>query len=408
MSTKPGIDRRTFIQSSLVAGLAGGLVARAIAQPQDQKPAEHQRKILILGGTGFLGPAIVAAAEARGHTVTLFNRGKTRPGLFPNIEQLHGDRDPLKTAVITNDDGSEERFEGVKSLEGRSWDTVFDDSGYYPRMVKASAEVLGPNVQQYVFISSVSAYAQPQGVGDNEDGALAELKDPEVETMGEQFQNYGGLKVLCERAAEAAAPGKVTVVRPGFIVGPDDPTGRFTYWPVRVDRGGEVLAPGDGRDSIQLIDVRDLAEWLVMLAEKRTIGTFDALGPRAGELMMAKMLAACEKATTTPHTLTWVPTEFLLKNDISPGGDLPIWLPSSGESEGFHQRNVSRAIDAGLKFRPIEETCRDTLEWWKSLDEKDRRKRLAGMSALKEIDVLKAFHEQETGAKEPTSPASGS
>jgi 2'-hydroxyisoflavone reductase len=208
--------------------------------------ATAPKRILILGGTGFLGPAIVEAAEKRGHTLTLFNRGKTRPGLFPHIEKRQGDRDPNKG-------------EGIKSLETGEWDAVIDDSGYYPRMVGASARLLAPRVGQYIFISSVSAYKEPSPIGGDETAPLAVLADPLVEEMGKSFENYGGLKAACEAAAEAALPGRTTVVRPGFIVGPDDPTGRFTYWPARFDKGGEIAVPGAPTDPLQLIDVRDLA-----------------------------------------------------------------------------------------------------------------------------------------------------
>jgi 2'-hydroxyisoflavone reductase len=382
-------------------GGAGAVFAR---QPEGkpEKPVTPTKKlkILILGGTGFLGPAIIRAAQARGHSVTTFTRGRTRPTLFKDdeVEKLYGDRDPKKSAAIKNDDGTEKTYEGIKSLEGKKWDVVIDDSGYFPRIVRASAEVLGPNVGQYIFISSVSAYAMPLKANGDESDKLAELKDPAVETMGAQFENYGGLKVLCEQAVQEVCKGRATIVRPGFIVGPDDPTGRFTYWPVRVDKGGEVLAPGSPTDPIQLIDVRDLGEWLVHLAETNTLGEFDALGPRAGELNMGQVLAACGKATKTEHTLTWVPASFLEEQHFG----LPIWVPPEGETEGFHKRNVTRAINAGLKFRPIEDTCKDTLEWWKSVPENERRKRLAAPPPEKEAEVLKAWAEHK--AAQPRTP----
>jgi 2'-hydroxyisoflavone reductase len=395
--------RRGFLQTAAAAGLAVSLGGGALALQRRSEPEtkKGKLKILVLGGTGFLGPAIINYAKSRGHTVAMFNRGRTRPGMFKGeVENLYGNRDPKKNAVIKGDDGTEKTYEGIESLKDRSFDVVFDDSGYYPRIVKASAEMLSPNVGQYVFISSVSAYDNAaMKPGDNEDAKLAELEDPTVETMGAGYQNYGGLKVLCERAAEAACPGKTTIVRPGFIVGPDDPTGRFTYWPVRVDRGGEVLAPGQPSDSIQLIDVRDLGEWLVHLAENRTFGTFDALGPNQGELNMGKVLAACGKATKSKHTLTWVPTSFIEKEGLSPGGDFPIWVPSQGESAGFHNRNVSRAIKAGLKFRPIEQTCKDTLEWWKAIPEGGDRKKVGGISPEREAEVLEKWAKEGVSAK---------
>ncbi len=227
-------SRRQFLQYSLTAASLLALGPRALAGPDKKKStaaAKKKLKILVLGGTGFLGPAFVTAAQARGHTLTLFNRGKTRPELFPNVEKLQGDRDPKKG-------------EGLKALEGRKWDAVLDTSGYYPRMVKASAELLAPNVEQYVFISSISAYANNDEPHEDESGPTAKLADPTVETMGKNFENFGGLKRLCEEAAETAFPDRATLVRPGYIVGPEDRSDRFTYWPVRYDEGRRDAGAG--------------------------------------------------------------------------------------------------------------------------------------------------------------------
>jgi 2'-hydroxyisoflavone reductase len=236
-------NRRAFLTTLAGAGLLA---------------AQQKKRILILGGTGFLGPATVEAARARGHRLTLFNRGKTRPGLFPEIETLHGDRDP-------------KLGEGLKALEGRQWDAVIDNSGYFPRQVAASAKLLAPNVKQYIFISSISVYADNATEGQDESGKLATTPDPTVEKVTEQ--TFGPLKALCEKACQEALPGHTAVVRPGYIVGPDDPSGRFTYWPVRIDRGGEVLAPGAPSDPVQFIDVRDLGAWLITIIEQGTMGS---------------------------------------------------------------------------------------------------------------------------------------
>lgn len=337
-------------------------------------PAAAPRRILVLGGTGFLGPAIVAAAQARGHTLTLFNRGKTRPGLFPDLEKRQGDRDPLKG-------------EGLKSLETGEWDAVIDDSGYYPRMVGASARLLAPRVKQYIYISSVSAYQEPNPMNGDEDAPLATLADPAVEEMGKNFQNYGGLKAACEAAAEAALPGRTAIVRPGYIVGPDDPTGRFTYWPVRFDKGGEVAVPGAPTDPLQLIDVRDLAAWLVLLVEERTTGKFNALGPDK-PMTWGRVITACQKATPTASTTTWVPGEFVAKQqDI----EFPIWAPYVGDSRGFHTWQNQRALRAGLRFRPVEQTVADTLAWYHGqLKEEKGRVRLA-FTPEQEAEVLKRW-----------------
>ncbi|WP_433934332.1 NAD-dependent epimerase/dehydratase family protein [Sorangium cellulosum] len=358
--------------------------------PQSPSPSA-KKTLLVLGGTGFLGPSVVEAAKARGYTVTLFNRGKTRPHLFPDIEKLHGDRDPAKG-------------DGLKALAGRSWDAVIDNSGYVPRIVKASAELLAPNVRQYVFISSLSVYASHTTPGEDETAPVATMPDPTVETMGKEFENYGPLKALCEQAAEAAMPGRVTRVRPGFIVGPEDPTDRFTYWPVRVDRGGEVLAPGAALDPIQIIDVRDLAEWLVTVVESRTTGIFNAAGP--GEpLTMGGLLDACKAASGSSARFTWVSAKFLEKPPGEPV-DLPIWAPAEGETRAFHLRSAERARKAGLKFRAVQDTVKDTLSWWKTLPPERQSRPRAGLSPEREAELLGAWRAwraqpKKTGALPP-------
>lgn len=336
--------------------------------------AEPPRRILILGGTGFLGPAIVEAARARGHTLTLFNRGRTRPGLFPDIEKRLGDRDPLKG-------------EGLKSLETGEWDAVIDDSGFYPRMVGASARLLAPRVKHYLYISSISAYKEPSPVNGDEDAPLAALSDASVEEMGKNFEHYGGLKAACEAAAEAALPGRTTVIRPGFIVGPDDPSGRFTYWPARFDKGGEIAVPGAPTDPLQLVDVRDLAAWLVLLVENRTTGRFNALGPEQ-PMTWGRVIAACQKATQAVSNLTWIPGEFVARQD---GLDFPIWAPYLGDTRGFHTWQNRRAVHAGLRFRPVEQTVADTLAWYRGqLKEEGGRTRMA-FSAEQETEMLKRW-----------------
>ena len=244
------LHRRDFLAATAALALS------CHAKGTRQEEAPRRLSVLILGGTGFLGPALVEVCRAQGHTVTLFNRGKTRPGLFPELEKLQGDRDP-------------DKGEGIRALAGRKFDVVFDDCGYYPRHVRASAELMAPNIGHYIYVSSISCYARTDIENADESAELARIPDPTVETMGAQYENYGALKALCEEAAEAALPGRVTVIRPGFIVGPGDPTDRFTYWPVRVARGGDVLVPGTATDPIQVIDVRDLAEFMVRCAERR-------------------------------------------------------------------------------------------------------------------------------------------
>jgi 2'-hydroxyisoflavone reductase len=331
--------------------------------------APAKKRILILGGTGFLGPATVEAAMARGHEVTIFNRGRTRPGMFPKeVETLLGDRDP-------------DKGEGLNALRNRKWDAVIDNSGYFPRLVSASAKLLAPNAGQYIFISSISAYADTSVPDQDETAKLATTNEPTAEKITDGL--YGPLKALCEKASEEAFPGRVTIVRPGYIVGPDDPSGRFTYWPVRMDRGGEVLAPGAPSDPVQIIDVRDLGAWLITLIEDKTVGTFNAAGPK-DRLAWGDLVQACRKATTANHTVTWVPGEWVIREA---GEGFPIWAPYFGEYRGFHTWKNTRAVEAGLKFRPYTETAADTLKWYKSQPENGRTK-LAGPAAAKEAELL--------------------
>jgi 2'-hydroxyisoflavone reductase len=347
-------------------GLVGTLVGGALLNA-----ASAKKRILILGGTGFLGPATVAAAQARGHELTLFNRGKTRPGLFPNIERLHGDRDP-------------KIGEGLNALANGRWDAVIDNSGYFPRQVSASAKLLAPRVNQYIFISSISVYADNSAEGQDETAQLGVTPDPSVEKITEQ--TFGPLKALCEKTTEQALPGCTTVVRPGYIVGPDDPSGRFTYWPVRIDRGGEVLAPGAPVDPVQFIDVRDLAAWLITLVERGTTGVFNAAGPN-NRLMWGDLLESCRKSTKTESALTWVPGDWVAKQ----GEDVfPIWAPYLGQTKGFHTWKNTRALKAGLVFRPYGQTVVDTLRWYRTQGEGGRTK-LAGPSAAKEAELLAAW-----------------
>ena len=361
------------------AGQAGGQAG----QPADKTGAGGAghgggaggKTLLILGGTSFLGPAVVEAAKARGHKVTLFNRGKTNPQLFPDLEKLQGDRDPNKG-------------EGLKALEGRKWDAVVDTSGYVPRIVNASASLLAPNVKQYVYISSISAYGGFDKESGDESAPVAKMADESVETMGAQFENYGPLKVLCEQAAEKALPGRVTNIRPGFIVGPEDPTDRFTYWPVRIDRGGDVAVPGTPQDPIQYIDVRDLGEWIVQTIDTNTTGVFNAITP-PGRQSWGDVITACKNAAgKTSVNLVWIPAAFVEKQE---GIGFPIWVPPVGETKGFHRWSADKAIKAGLKFRPVDVTVKDTLAWWKSEPEDRQKKMKAGLTPEKEAELIKAW-----------------
>lgn len=296
-------------------------------------------RLLVLGGTKFLGRGIVDAALAAGHAVTLFNRGQTNPGLYPDVDGLRGDR-----------------HGDLSALQGRAWDAVIDPSGYFPRDVRASAELLRGVVGHYVFVSSISVYAFPFPAGIDESAPLRPVVEEADEVTGE---TYGGLKVGCETVLREVFPGAHANVRAGLIVGPHDPTGRFTYWPVRVARGGAVLAPGDPERAIQVVDVRDLGAWLVHLAERRIAGDFNAVCEPV--LTMGGLLETCRTVSGADAELVWMTDEFLLGEGVGPWMELPLWLEPA--EAGFVQVDVSRALAAGLACRPIAETVAATLDW---------------------------------------------
>jgi len=367
------LSRRRFLSASAATLAAAALPGAAAEAPR------RGRSILILGGTAFLGPELVAAARARGHSVTLFNRGKTRPELFPDVEKLRGDRDGK-----------------LDALRGRSWDAVIDTSGYVPRIVRASAALLAPRVERYAFVSSISVYAESREPV-SEASPLATAPDERSEDVR---AHYGALKALCERAVEAALPGRALAIRPGLIVGPSDPTDRFTYWPARLDRGGDVLAPGDGLDPVQFIDVRDLATWTIAALEAGLVGPFNAVGP-AATLTMAELLSACREEAGKEARLHWVAADFLESQKVSAWGDMPAWIPASSEESGLARTSSARAIARGLAFRPIVETAKDTLAWWRALPADRRAKPRAGISPGREAEVLEAWRRAPRGPARP-------
>jgi 2'-hydroxyisoflavone reductase len=376
------MDRRDFVFGSLAAGALAACnshkdpapVATTAPQPPPQPATSAAKTILILGGTNFIGPHIVEAARARGHTVTLFNRGKTHPGLFPDLEKLHGDRDGH-----------------LEALAGRKWDAVVDPSGFVPRIVKASAELLAPNVKHYIFISTISVYGKEDKLDPDETLAVTTPPNPSNEAARE---NYGGFKAQCEQAAEAAMPGRVANIRPGLIVGPGDPTGRFTHWPTRMADGGEVLCPGDGSTPTQWVDARDLAAWIIHVIETNTVGTFNALGP-AKHVTMKTALDDVNHAAGDKATLVWVDAAFLDKHDVSGWSEMPMWLDNKGDMLGFGTLSNKRAVAAGLTFRPIGDTARDTLAWLKTLPDDERAKRRSsGIARDKEAKVIAAWKAQ--------------
>ena len=335
-------------------------------------------RLLVLGGTGFLGPHFVRAALDRGHDVTLFNRGK-RGNAPEGVEVILGDR-----AVPVGEPG------GLSALAGREWDAVIDNCGYVPRIVRQSAELfahtLGPD-GRYLFVSSISVYEDASLPGADESAGVHHLPADEADSE-EVMKHYGALKAACEKVVEHALPGRALCVRPGLIVGPLDPTDRFTYWPARMDRGGQVLAPSDGTDPVQLIDARDLAEWMLSAIEARLSGVFNVTGPER-RLSVREMVEACRDAAGRDDiTLRFVPWPALEAEGVAPWSDLPAWVPSTGDTAGLGSVDCSRALAAGLTFRPLLATARDTLAWWRSLPPERRASPKSGLTPQREAQLL--------------------
>jgi len=323
--------------------------------------------ILIIGGTLFLGRHLVDAALARGHKVTLFNRGKTNSDLYPEVEKVRGDR--------TN-------FEDLQSLHGRHWDAVIDTCGYYPHIVRLSAQALKDSINRYSFISSISVYGEPPtNPVINENSPVTVLENEDL--LSYEKESYGNRKALCEQVIEKELPGWALNIRPGLIVGPYDPSDRFTYWPARLQRGGTILAPGRPDAPVQIIDVRDLAEWTIRMIEDKQVGIFNATGPLV-PLSMQQVLETCQRVVGTPAEFVWIDDEFLLSQGVTPFTDLPLWLPSFASV--MQRVNIAKALEAGLTFRPLEEIVRDTLAWdnARPID----MKRVNGISPEREAELL--------------------
>jgi 2'-hydroxyisoflavone reductase len=363
------MQRRDFITSSALAALA--LAVPALADTRPPKPM----RLLILGGTGFIGPHQVRYALARGHQVTVFNRGRQKEAWPGPVEELLGDRSG-----------------DLKALEGRDWDVCIDNPTSLPVWVRDAAHVLKGHIGQYVFISTISVYATNDKPAD-ETAPLVTYNgaDPMAETiksLGADPRLYGPLKALSEKEAltqygEAAT----TIIRPSLIVGPGDETDRFTYWPVRLARGGEILAPGDGSDPVQFIDARDLAEWAIRVAEQRTTGVFNATGP-ASPITMHQMLTGIAQGIEADPKFAWAPTDVLKANKVSAWSDMPVWIPGQGRTFGFHRRDFSRAIAEGLTFRPLPVTAADTLAWFRTLPPERQGKLRAGLTTEREAELL--------------------
>ncbi|MFC1660722.1 NAD-dependent epimerase/dehydratase family protein [Gemmatimonadota bacterium] len=384
------LDRRTFLRGAALsgAGLALGAVPapgtepapgpNPLPDPRSNRRSPSPKRILILGGTGFIGPSMVRYAVERGHEVSIFTRGRTQAEL-PEVEHLIGDR---------NDD--------LNALRGRRWDVVLDNNARDYRWVRLSTELLKDSADHYLFVSSISAFTGEVPGFDRQGPVLMEPvidEDSQLFSPPDDFEvgqeaHYGLSKTLGEQAAQRAFPDRSTVVRPGLIVGPGDPTDRFTYWPVRIHKGGEVLAPGTGLDPAQIIDVRDLTEWIVRLAEDGVAGVFNATGPQA-RLSMAEMLYGIRAITPAPVRFTWLPLEFLTEHEVRPWSDMPAWMPA--EPIGFV--SVQRAVGAGLTFRPLAVTARDTLDWHGTRPADQRASLQVGLTPERESEVLRAWHE---------------
>ena len=371
-------DRRRFLKTSLLgsAAVATGCTAEVSTEAEITATPWRPLRILILGGTGFIGPHMVREALRRGHEVSLFNRGRTNDELFPDLELLVGDRNNR-----------------LEALEGGKWDAVVDNSGYVPRYVEDSARLLAPNVSHYLFISTISVYADLSNPID-EGTAVGKLDDETVEEVTDQ--TYGPMKALCEkRVLSNVGTNRTTILRPTYICGPGDRTDRYTYWPVRTMRGGEMLWPGTPDDDIQMIDVRDLANFTVDCLEQKITGTFNTVTP-AGAFKMGDLLEDSLAVTAADMMPTWVDTDFIAAEKVAAEGGLPIWESPVGEAANLAKVDGSRAAAAGLKNRPTRETARDTISWWKTLPEDRTEKLRAGLSAGKEAEMLQLRNEQNT------------
>jgi len=370
--------RRHFIKTSIAVGSGLGFALRSTSLFAEK--SVKSLRILILGGTGFTGPYQVRYALSRGHKVTTFNRGKTHPGELPNeVEQLVGDRNGK-----------------LDALKDRQWDVAIDNPTTLPAWVRDAAQVLKGNVERYVFVSTISVYADTsKGVDETAPLAKYDGSDPFKETLeamkASGYKTYGPLKALSEQEAEKWFPGKTLIVRPGLIVGPRDETDRFTYWPVRIDRGGEVLAPGAPTDPVQFIDARDLAEWTVRVVENRETGIYNATGP-AKPLGIGGMLDGIKGALNSNAKFTWAPADFLKQQKVDAWSDMPVW---TGDESGMARTSISRALAKGLTFRSLADTASEALAWFKSQPRGRQSHLKAGVTPEHEAEVLAAWHKQQ-------------
>ena len=382
-------SRRDFVQLSILAGGADGLGfgKKSEAETVDAGTASKKLKILVLGGTGLIGPPMVEYAIARGHEVTLFNRGKTKAHLFPDLEKLKGDRaDDLSSieAAIAS---------------GQRWDAVIDNTAMIPSWVTDSAGLLKDAADFYLYTSSISAYADSSVPNADETAPVGQISpEDEAKVLTNKDitgENYGPLKARCEEEARKAFTGEKTcVVRPGLIVGPGDYSDRFTYWPVRIYKGGEVMAPGNPDDPVQFIDTRDLGEWYIRLVEGGVTGTFNGVGPRS-PMSIAGMLYGIRATVDNEISFTWVDADFLEEREVQPWAHMTVWVPPVGEFAGFSTSKIDRALEAGLTFRPLADTVVATMEYWETLPAEKHENPRAGCPADLEASTLAAWHSRE-------------
>lgn len=379
---RSGVGRRQFVAAAASAATFASFNLGRAAAVHTQETASGtggesaKKKVLVLGGTGFLGPHTVRACVAKGWEVTLFNRGRTNTDLFPGLEKLVGDRDP-------------EKGEGLKALEGdRRWDVVIDTSSYVPRIARAAVDLLKDRIDQYLLVSTVSVYASMEEPDQDESAPVGTVED---ETNEDVNRHYGALKALCEQVAEELMPGRVHVVRPGLIVGPGDPTHRFTYWPVRVRDGGAVLAPGLIDDPVQYIDVRDLADFMVRACDEGLMGIYNAVGPEYGQTI-AGLVYGCRAVCRSDARFTWVSMEGLEGLGVQPWSDMPMWTGGSG----IDRMSGAKAWKAGLTSRPLAETVAGTLDSWDGMTEQQKARRW-GIDREREEAALAKWAERGEG-----------
>lgn len=375
------IDRRSFLKTSALIGGAAGLglfssgasamtADGVIASAAVPERAVAPLRILILGGTGFIGPNQVQYALDRGHKVTLFNRGKTNSTLFPKVPRIVGDRNLP---------------DGHKGLSKGEWDVVIDNPTSNPKWVRDAGIALKGRTKHYIFVSTISVFSDNSKPID-ENGPLNMPSDIDAPYNA---QAYGSNKVRSEMEAKTQFGENVTIVRPGLIVGAGDLSDRFSYWPVRIEKGGEILAPMPD-DPVQYVDARDLAEWMIRLAETRTMGTFNATGPKT-PTNIGEMLYGIKSVMTTDAKFVWVPHEFLTENQVRGWSELPVWVPPAGRTAGFSRVDCSKAYAAGLTFRPLADTAKETIDWYHKRPAAEQEKLRAGLAPDKEKTVIAAW-----------------